>query len=186
MRSAAIVVLAALLGVLTAGPAGARPDSTSTSPLEYQVKAAFLYRLTQFAEWSPEPDGDGPFVFGVVGSAPLERALRTAVVGKTRNGRRCVVRSVSGPRDLHGCRVLFVGASQARHLREWIEALGGTPVLVVGESDGFAAAGGAVGFFTDAGRLRFEINPGAASRAHVRLSSRLLDLAVIVRDARRR
>jgi hypothetical protein len=177
------LALAGLLALPGTSP-GALPDTTAAGPLESQVKAAFLYRFTEYAEWPARPEPDAPFVFGVVGPSPVEGALRAALSGKTWNSRPCVVRAVENAQDLSGCQVVFVAASQVRRASEWLAAVRGSAVLVVGESAGFAAAGGTIGFFSEAGRLRFEINPGAAARAHLRLSSRLLDLAVIVHDAR--
>ena len=44
----------------------------------------------------------------------------------------------------------------------------------------FAARGGIANFFMDGSRMRFAVNPGAASRAQLQISSRLLSLARIV------
>ena len=52
--------------------------------------------------------------------------------------------------------------------------------LAVGESDGFATRGGVINFFTEDRKLRFEINPEAARSAGLKISSRLLRLAVLV------
>jgi hypothetical protein len=62
--------------------------------------------------------------------------------------------------------------------------LKGVAVLTVGTSDQFARSGGMVGLFVEDGRMRFAINPDAAQRSGVRLSSRLLALAKLVKDAR--
>jgi hypothetical protein len=67
-------------------------------------------------------------------------------------------------------------------LPEIIGQLRGASVLVVGETDGFAQAGGTVQFTLEEDRVRFMINPDAAERAGLRLSSKLLALAKIVHD----
>jgi hypothetical protein len=54
----------------------------------------------------------------------------------------------------------------------------------VGETTGFSSHGGVAGFFVEQGRVRFEINPDAAKRARLAVSSRLLALARIVTDSR--
>ena len=41
-----------------------------------------------------------------------------------------------------------------------------------------------IGLFIEDGRMRFAINPDAAQRAGLRLSSRLLSLAKIVKEGR--
>ena len=56
------------------------------------------------------------------------------------------------------------------------------PVLTVGETDAFMRAGGVIRFYLDDGRVRFEINPDAAARAGVKVSSKLLNLARIYKQ----
>jgi preprotein translocase subunit Sec61beta len=52
-------------------------------------------------------------------------------------------------------------------------------VLTVGESEAFARQGGMIRFFEEDNRLRFEINPTAAEKVGLRISSKLLKLARI-------
>jgi len=47
----------------------------------------------------------------------------------------------------------------------------------VGDGEGFAGRGGIVGFYTDAGKIKLEVNQEASRAAHLRLSSKLLELA---------
>jgi hypothetical protein len=78
-------------------------------------------------------------------------------------------------REPSGCDVLFVpaGVPAAPLLHDARTR----PILTVGESETFLRAGGIVNFFMDDGKVRFEINQDAASRAQLRISSRLLRLA---------
>jgi hypothetical protein len=61
------------------------------------------------------------------------------------------------------------------HYPDW------TPLLV-GDSERFANRGGAIGFQIEDKKVHFEINPEAAKRAGLELSSQLLKLARIVKD----
>jgi len=56
----------------------------------------------------------------------------------------------------------------------------GLPTLTIGETPRFVEQGGMIGFYPDGVNVRFEINPDAAARAKLRISSRLLQLAKIV------
>jgi hypothetical protein len=51
--------------------------------------------------------------------------------------------------------------------------------LTVGESPHFTLNGGAVRFFLEHDRVRFEINIDAVERAHLKISAQLLSLAKI-------
>ena len=53
----------------------------------------------------------------------------------------------------------------------------GTGVLTVGEAPGFLRAGGIIGFVVENRRVRFDVNQGAAARARLRISSKLLSVA---------
>jgi len=88
-----------------------------------------------------------------------------------------IVRSILQPDA--GCDVLFVPRRFAA-AHEYLHAVDGKPVLTVGESPEFVQEGGIVNFFLDGKRVRFEINPAAATRANLRISSRLLQLARLV------
>jgi hypothetical protein len=53
----------------------------------------------------------------------------------------------------------------------------------VSDFEDFAVIGGVANFFIDGGRMRFKVNPDAAERHRLRISSNLLTLARVVRDA---
>ena len=55
------------------------------------------------------------------------------------------------------------------------------PVLTVGEADRFARRGGMIGFFFEDNRVRLEVNRAAAERAGLRVSSKLLAVARLVK-----
>lgn len=154
---------------------------------ESEVKAAFLYHFTGYVDY---PAGaftqpGAPFVIAVLGKDTIIDALQQAVRGKSVKGRPVVVRQVGLGQDLKGCHVLFVPEAQAANLSRVLDTLGDAPVLLVGESKDFAARGGMIGFFVEQNRVRFEINPEAARRAHLTISSKLLSLARIVKESRR-
>ena len=54
-------------------------------------------------------------------------------------------------------------------------------VLTVGEIEGFARRGGMINFYLEGNRVRFEINPAAAQRGRLKISSQLLGLGKIIR-----
>jgi hypothetical protein len=76
--------------------------------------------------------------------------------------------------------ILFITADAATRLDAIAKQLKGHPVLIVGESDGFARRGGMVNFYIESSRVRFEINRSVAEEAGLRLSSQLLRIARLV------
>jgi hypothetical protein len=176
----AMLALVALTGLTGQG----RADTDPAADLKCQVKAAFLYNFTKFAEWAPEVDRGDSFVIGVVGSGAMERALASCLQGKARDGRPYVVRHIASARDFDGCQVVFIDAAEVRRTQDLLASLRGLSILTVGEAEGFVVQGGVIGLVTHDGKLRFEINAEAADQARIRLSSQLLALATTVHDSR--
>jgi hypothetical protein len=145
------------------------------APLEYRVKAAYLFNFTKFVEWPPGAIPDGaPFTICVAGMNPFASALEDTIRGETVGGRSLQSRVAEGEQD-KPCQVLFVP-----HDVDAAPILKRTqmhPVLTVGESADFLRQGGIINFVREGGKVRFEISQEAASRAQLRISSRLLRLA---------
>jgi uncharacterized protein DUF4154 len=146
---------------------------------EYQVKARFLGNFAKYVEWPSESfkSANDPIVICILGNDPFGGALDQAVDGKEVAGRRFLVRPISNvPPDLT-CHILFVPASERKRFRSMAASIENSAILTVGEIQGFPADGGVINFGIEDGRVRFEINPEAAGRKHLRISSRLLSLA---------
>ncbi len=176
----AILVVVALIG-------SASPAEAQSEPLtEYQIKAAFLYNFAKFVEWPGDAfsDSRAPIMLGIVGGDPFGKALDGVILGKTVNGRSLVVRRFRRGEDLRTCHILFVSFSERKRLPHILESLKGSSVLTVGETDGFVHSGGVVQFLLEESRVRFEINPDAAARVRLKISSKLLAVARIVPDGR--
>ncbi len=173
-RPAAIILVCVLLitfGITTAFAA----------PSEYEIKAAFLFNFASYVEWPPRVSADsgGTFIIGVYGDNSFADLLRRTVAGKTVGGRKVEVRKFSAIRDLKPCHILFISSSEESSTSRILSAVRDWHVLTVGESDGFARTGGIIGFYLENKKVRFEINPNAARRSGLKISSRLLKLAKI-------
>ena len=165
------VAVLALLAMVGASGLAAAPTQSGTVPLEYQVKAAYLLNFTKFVEWPGRASTD-PINICVAANNPFGKVLAETVRDEQVNGRPFRARVV---RQADGCDVLFVpdGVSP----EPWLRAAGGRPVLTVGESPAFLRQGGMINFVLEDGKVRFEIDQDAASRANLKISSRLMRLA---------
>jgi len=147
------------------------PAGNDATPLEYQVKAAFLFNFLKFVEW-PAQANAAPWVIGVLGSDPFGDILDNAVRGKIVNGRPVEVRHYSKLSDIKDCNILFIGRSEFERI--------GTPVqpglLTVGEASGFLKAGGIINFYILDNHVHFEIRAAVAHAAGLHVSSQLLKL----------
>jgi len=154
--------------------------SVRAAPSAEEVKAAFIFHFTQFVEWPPQTfDGpDAPFVIGVLGDGSITEALTVMVHGE-RLGRHPVeIRRLRSPDDAAGCQIVYVAGDDNSLFRA--ARLRGEPVLTVGESDDFIAAGGMIEFFIEHNRVRLRINLAAARSSSLQISSKLLRVADVL------
>jgi len=144
---------------------------------EYQVKAAFIFNFAKFVEWPSDAFGEGAaLVVGVIGEDPFGGAL-DRLNGNTANGRALRIKRFRWGDDLRACQVLFVSASEDRHLRKIMESIRGTSVLTIGESTQFSQSGGMIRFVIQDNKVRFEINASSAGQSGLKISSKLLALS---------
>jgi hypothetical protein len=154
-------------------PSGA----AAPTPGEYEVKAAFLYNFARFVEWPTQAVAGRPFVIAVYGDDPFGPLLDQTLSGQRVQDQPLELRRIRRVDDAAGVHILFVSASEVDHLPDLFKALEGASVLTVGETDGFAARGGMIGFVVQGKRVRFDVNRAHAARAGLRLSSQLLQVA---------
>lgn len=147
---------------------------------EPALKAAFLYNFARFAEW-PADAAAGPLTICVIGDAAIADALDGTVKGRTIDNREVAVSRVK-PEGLRACHVLYVAGVDPIRAQQIVDELKSAPVLTVSDGEVFAKNGGIAGVFVEQGKMRFAINVEAAQQARLRISSRLLSLAKIVRD----
>ena len=174
-----------LIGIMLAG---ASTFISQTPSVEGQVKAGFLYNFAQFIQWPNQAfaDREMPFTMCATGD-PFEGVLEKTVERETLNGRRIAIRRLGQTDNLRGCHLLYIGKLEAKRATEFLSAASrifateGLPILTVGDSEDFINIGGMIRFTETGSRIRFEINPDAAERVSLRLSSNLLRVADIVR-----
>ncbi|MCF3649143.1 YfiR family protein [Synoicihabitans lomoniglobus] len=159
----------------------ASPLSAAELPFEYQLKAGFLFNFARFVEWPagtlPE---DTPLRLGVIASAEIVEGITEAFHGKLVGGHAIQVELMTMEEAKKSPpHMLFV---QRGEVFDFGSELSQSPVLIIGETPGFAASGGTIGFVFRGDRLRFQVNIAAASQASLQLSSQLANYAEIVRS----
>jgi hypothetical protein len=181
LRPARCVAAAvAMLLAAAAEPAAAQAQTAG----EYEVKAAFLYNFARFSEWPAEAfAGPGRIRLCILGTDPFGNVL-ASVVGMPVGGRTLEIVRLDTADDARACQIAFIGAGNLTAAIQAVRRLEQFPVLTVSEIPEFARAGGVIEFRLVDNRVRFAINPAAAQRAGVGLSSQLLRLATIVEERR--
>jgi len=171
----------ALAATVIAAPGIAATQGADVTP-DAAVKAAFLYNFVKFTEWPELPPGS-PLVICSVGDDAIAAALVETVRGQNVSGHAFEVRRPQDSTTWRSCHLLFIADVEMKRSLGGLGALKAQPVLTVGDARGFAQSSGIIEFYVESGHMRFAINVNAAERSGLRLSSRLLGLAKIVRDS---
>jgi uncharacterized protein DUF4154 len=164
--------------VRAAGGESALDKNSKAAPIE----AAYIYNLCLFTEWpaSAFQTPDSPVVIGVAGRNAFIDFVADAVRGRTAHGRTVEVIRIGSPADAQKTHMLFLGFPDMSKTKPFLDALRAQPVVTVGDGEGFAEAGGMIGFFRDGNHVRYAINLESAHSGHIEFQFRLLALARIV------
>ncbi len=194
-----LVALGIFFAVSTAVPATPQND--------YEIKAGYLLNFVEFVEWPAGafPDQQSPVILGVIGKDPFGAELEK-MQAKIINGRKVQIKRFKGALEFRGeetpgrrqeglvfkqarkvselksCHILFISASEQSHAQFILKPLKDAGVLTVSETATFAREGGIINFLGDGNRVQLEINLDAADQARLKISSKLLSLARIVRN----
>jgi len=147
---------------------------------EYHVKGAFVLNFAKFVEWPPEvfKTSTDPIVICVLGENPFGPGFDKAAEGTLIASRPVRVKYLSDAQQAGQCQIAFVSASQRKLSKLLLMAAQNGSILTVGESEGFTASGGVIGFKLDGDKIRIEISTAAADRAKLHISAKLLSLAL--------
>jgi hypothetical protein len=176
----ACVLMAACLLFMNPATALSLNDET----IEYPLKLACLYNFTKFVEWPADSFSDpkGPLAICIVGDDPFNPELEGELSARSVGSRRVEVRRLKPNDSLNACHIVFVPVTEKNQAARIVKGLSQSSTLTVGESEGFAEMGGIINFTVEGNLLHFEVNPLAAERASLKISSKFLSLAKIVNE----
>lgn len=177
-RTIPVVILLALFASADLHPR--EPDR------EYQIKAGLLPQFILFSHWPETALTADNFVIGILGENPFgnmfDEAEKKPFKGKPLEVRFFGITAELA--ELKECHLLFICASvrDDAAIRRTITLLKDFPVLTVSEekTKKGVVPMGMINFVLRQNKIRFEINRGAANRAGIKLSSKLLRVAVRV------
>jgi hypothetical protein len=106
--------------------------------------------------------------------------LKQILEGKVSDGRPITIVMNPSDTELRGCDVLYVAELSVAKIRTVLDRITSRAVLTVGESDQFARAGGMVALVRSGDQIEIEVNQDALRNRRLEMSSRLLNLAVLV------
>jgi hypothetical protein len=171
-------LLCAALALLLGAPTRAEDPA----PSEYEIKAAFLFNFAKFVEWPQETlRTNDPIRIGVLGRGNFLEDISKTIEGKKIDMHPVRLETYAETVPTDAPHILFVAnPTDRRQLRRLLNDLNTRPVLIVGHAEGFCEAGGAINFKREGRKIRFEVNPKAAERHRLKMSSKLIGVALHV------
>ena len=175
-----LLVGAGLVALALAPAAAAVAQSTAT---ERGVKAAFVYKFLGYVEWPAQAFArlDAPIVVGVLGADDMSGEIAYVVKGRNVDGRPIEVRRLRRGESLAGLHVLFIGAAERGRTAALVKSAHARGILTISEGDDAADQASIINLVVTDGHVRFDVVLEAAERAGIKLSSRLLAVARVVR-----
>ena len=150
---------------------------------EYYLKAAYLYNFARLVEWPERAFNhpESPIRVCLIGQNPFGQALETIQNKKIKNRTLKITTDVD-IQSVSDCHILFVGDQNKDALEDILEITNKHPILTVSELENFAHKKGHIRLFlAGSENLSLEINLEVLEQTGLRISSRVLTLAKIIR-----
>lgn len=168
-----------LLAGSMACPVMAWAAGNSSGDVEYQVKAAYLYKFSTYVEWPATAfsQADAPLTIGIVGADEVAAELNLLKSVQAGEGRPLEVRILKPGEPVTGVQIVFIGRQENGRLKRLLDAMQSQPVLTVTESVGGLGVGSIINFVAAGNRIRFEASVSNAEQNGLKISARLLGVA---------
>lgn len=153
-----------------------------SAPTEYQVKAAFLINFPKYVDWPAKAFAttNSPIVIAVVGDTKVADEIQKIITNRIVNGRELALKRLASGDATSACHILFISAAEQKRSPSLL-AKRNEGVLTVGESNDFLERGGIINLARHDEKIALEVNLAAADQARIKVSSKLLSVATVVR-----
>ncbi|BDC97867.1 YfiR family protein [Persicobacter psychrovividus] len=142
----------------------------------YAFQKLYLYTFMKYIEW-PNAEVNEKFTIGFVGYSGLYPHLEKMAEEKEIRGKAIELKKISSVEEAQQCQLLYVPSGQA-DLPNYIEALKGSPVLIVSDLEGAAEEGAGFSFLMVDGKLKFDINTTTIEASQLSIKDALKKFAV--------
>jgi hypothetical protein len=155
------------------------------APLDFQVKAAFLVNFPKYVDWPSAvvAETNSPITVAIFGDDNVAGEFENMIQGgRTVSGRPVRLKRITKEDQIGAdCQIVFIASSERQRVAAILEKVKGTGILTVGENEDFLQQGGIVNLVHRDRKIRLQINLDAAREAHLKISTRLLVAADMVK-----
>ncbi len=143
---------------------------------EYSLKAVFTLNFARLTQW-PYSDNSS-ITFCIMGNNSMLDAFKL-IEHKRINSKNVTLKIISHDKDIINCQVLFLSGISHSRIRKLYSYARNHPILTISEAEDISRSGAIINFIQNGDKIRFQINLNYSHQAGLKLSSRLLKLAII-------
>ncbi len=182
LARALLLWLIALACVLLTG--GLSQVYAQEPSLDYQVKAAMVYKFLSYGTWPANrfADAKAPYRIWVIGSDDIKNELQEMVVQRSVDGRAIEIYSAKTVDQVGDAHLVFVSRSMEPVLPKLCPLARKNSFLIVTENEKGLAHGSTINLRLVDKRVGFDISVIDAQAYGITLSSRLLAIAITVKE----
>lgn len=191
-----------LLAVACTNPVASAADDKKEVRIA-KIKSAFLLNFVKFTTWPGESfdDDESPIVITVFGNGDIVSILNKTTNGVTVRGRKIVVQHLTPPdtqkiedkdelqqawdktyKSLSKSHVIFCSGLHQCPMNHVAATLASRPILYVGDDVRCIRNGALLSMVQDSGRIMIYANRQATETSGVKVSSKLLKLAIFLEE----
>jgi hypothetical protein len=146
---------------------------------EYQVKAAFTLNFARLTQWPKKiKPSSNILLICVMGNEALKSTF-TMVNNQNINGKISQLKIISRTHDIKDCNVLMISGIKQSKMRQIFTAARQQNILTISELPDISQSKAIVNFINSNNKIKFQINHQYAQQSGLKISSRLLKLAII-------
>ncbi|PCI46032.1 MAG: hypothetical protein COB51_08030 [Moraxellaceae bacterium] len=149
---------------------------------QYYVKAAFLIELVDFVKWpndTSDHSGENKKTICVFGENPFHDYLEKFSAIENNN---IAIHYFQNLEKIPHCHILFISRSEKHSLSKILRVLKNKIVLTVSDIRNFAHEKGMIEFVIRSRKVRLRIDLATINESGIKLSSNLIELAMLVND----
>jgi hypothetical protein len=144
---------------------------------DYTYKTIFIYNFIKYIEW---PTENTDFTIAIYkGNSTIQNAFNQMAVKKSSATQSYSIKNISSLEETASAQILFIPYEQSDILEEAAAIARKKPLLIITEKGGLIEKGSGINFIVVDGKLRFELNRKVLEAAKLRVSSNLLNLAIL-------
>jgi hypothetical protein len=145
---------------------------------EQKVKAAFIHHFCAYVTW-PQAPHDAHYIVGIAASNKTTRLVKHMLEDKQNGACKFKVRIIRPEEPLHNIHILYV-TRDAKFPLSGFQALTQNPAVLTITEESEIPSQGMINFIMRDNYVRFQISKSRAEEVGLKMSSQLLEVAVLV------